>query len=217
MKGFESKDIKKLEKWFEAKDNSKSGKIGKLSTIALVIANIIPIFGLLYGGYTIEIILGIYWFESAVVAFYTIARIFYSGRSYGVITPIVLVAVIYFMIHFGLFMTVHLFVIGTPLIAKTFAIAKISILAIFLSHGLSFLVNFVGKQEYKNISIKEIMTLPYKRIFVMQFIIVSGGLIIGGLSLVLGTEVGAAVAIVLIKIFIDLVYHKKEHKTLASV
>lgn len=81
-------------------------------------------------------------------------------------------------------------------------------LALFVSHGISFWHNFVGKQEYMRFErAGEIVSAPYERIFFMQFTVIGG--------LILMSQFGAPVlfvaALILSKTFVDLRAHVREH------
>jgi hypothetical protein len=47
--------------------------------------------------------------------------------------------------------------------------------ALFLSHGVSFLVNFLGKEEYLTVSPDRQMIEPYSRVVVQHVTILAGG------------------------------------------
>src|SRR5260221_2446746 len=90
----------------------------------------------------------------------------------------------FFVLHFGFFCYIHgefladliLFdghVLGAnplgPLLGKTLRDphAQIAIAAIAVSHGYSFLRNYVGRGEFLRVDLEKMMTQPYKRVVVM--------------------------------------------------
>ena len=54
-------------------------------------------------------------------------------------------------------------------------------LALFLSHLVSFIFNYIGKGEYKQSKVNDLMGQPYGRVVVLHVTIILGGFLIGGL------------------------------------
>ena len=128
----------------------------------------------------------------------------------------------FFVGHFGGFMTGHflllysLFLRGlipgrapgaTAELSAIFLSIWTSIAALFISHGVSFVTNFIGQREYDGTSVKALMTAPYNRIVVMHLTLIFGGWIV----LLLGMPTGALVILLLLKTAVDLRAHRKEH------
>ena len=188
------------------------------SAIALVIANIAPLAGVLFLEWDLGDIMVLYWVESGVIAFYSLLKIAVVGKL------VALVAAPFFIGHFGGFMVGHflfiyaLFLRGiggawpSGAAAELYAIFMpiwMSIAALFISHGVSFFTNFVGQREYAGGSVKALMTAPYNRIIVMHLTLIFGGWII----MLIGMPVGALVVLVLLKTAVDLQAHRKEHQS----
>ena len=76
-----------------------------------------------------------------------------------------------------------------------------------ISHGYSFYQNYIMKGEYGIMNVNDVMAQPYKRVYLMFIVMFFGGV----LSIVLH-EIFAAVLFVCMKIFFDVLAHKKEHK-----
>lgn len=111
------------------------------------------------------------------------------------------ITAIFFCFHFGIFMMVHLsfLLIIFGLDGVKLDTLKWGVLCLFLSHGLSYLVNFIVNRDYKKLTSGLAMIGAYKRIFVMQFtIILSSTVVLGG-----SREFGLVLLIVL-KITADL-------------
>ena len=99
----------------------------------------------------------LYWVESGVIAFYTAMKIAIVGKLVAV------VAVPFFIGHFGGFMTGHFLLIYAFFLRNTgwqatgvaeglraiFVPIWGSIAALLISHGISFYTNFVGEREYE--------------------------------------------------------------------
>jgi hypothetical protein len=187
------------------------------SAIALVIANSVPLLGVMFFGWDLGDIMVLYWVESGVIAFYTVLKIAIAGKLAG------LVAVPFFVGHFGGFMTGHFLLIyalflregrgawthGTEgELSAIFTPIWTSIAALFISHGISFLTNFIGRREYEGASVKALMAAPYIRVVVMHMTLILGGWII----LLLHMRTGALVMLLLLKTAVDLQAHRREHR-----
>ncbi len=82
------------------------------------------------------------------------------------------------------------------------------VLCLFLSHGLSFIQNYVLKNEYKDMTMEKLMSQPYKRIVILHIAIIAGAAPI----MALGSPIPLLVLLVIGKIWIDIWLHMKEHK-----
>jgi hypothetical protein len=80
---------------------------------------------------------------------------------------------------------------------------------LFISHGISFFDNFLGRREYERATVKELMTAPYSRIVVMQFALIFGGWIV----LLLRSPVPALALLIVLKTALDFSAHRKEHES----
>ncbi|MEA1889483.1 MAG: DUF6498-containing protein [Pseudomonadota bacterium] len=81
-------------------------------------------------------------------------------------------------------------------------------LVFFISHGISFLQNFLGRQEYKNITVGKQMHEPCQRIIFMHFVIIIGA----GLTGILGDSTVVLLLVMIAKIAVDVRAHLKERK-----
>jgi uncharacterized protein DUF6498 len=188
------------------------------SLIALVLANLIPLLGVLMGGWRLDQVMLLFWAESGVIAFYTVLKMAVVGKW------LALLAGPFFVAHFGAFMAIHflfiyeLFVRGPrpwgpepgayEALAGVFAPLWPPLLALFLSHGLSFGINFLGRRESRSASLSGLMNAPYKRVVLMHVTIILGGWLV----LLLKTPTPALALLVLLKIAADLRAHRSERK-----
>jgi hypothetical protein len=129
---------------------------------------------------------------------------------------------VFFAFHYGMFWAVHgifVFVLfgrsedpfsGTsdPFAMNIPAWWTLAAISLFLSHGVSFFTNFLGKREYLAVSPSEQMGQPYSRVIVLHVTILAGGFLIA----MLGTPVAALVLLVILKTAIDVRAHLKEHR-----
>ncbi len=186
-----------------------------VSSIALIIANLIPLFGVILGGWEIGEIMLLFWAESAVIGLYNLCKMWRIGHCsvlfYGT----------FFVAHYGAFMSVHLLFIyvlfGGELVGEGDVsqlqvwvdLQKLwpALLALVVSHGISYFVNFLSRKEYENRSMSQQMKEPYRRVVIMHLTIIFGGF----LTLSLGSSLAALVLLLVLKIFADLRSHLLQH------
>lgn len=189
-----------------------------LPVAALVLANAFILAGVLFLGWSLRAVFLIYWMESAVVGVFNLARMFVVGRLAAI--PLAL----FFCAHYGIFMVVHLVFLlvltadkgagapfsGSPLAAVGTAISRVppaAILALFASHGISFVQNFLRAGEYRTTPLDVQMAAPYKRIVVMHVTVLFGAF----LSTALGSSLALVLVLVVAKTAADLHAHLGEH------
>ena len=187
------------------------------SALALLAANLVPLAGVLLGQWKLGDVMVLFWSESAIIGFYTALKMAVAGKWAA------LFAVPFFVGHFGGFMAVHfMFVYGLFLdgfagggpepgvraeLTAVFVPLWPALAALFLSHGVSFAVNFLGQREYAGATVQNLMATPYKRIIVMHLTIIFGG----WLAMLLKTPAPALALLILLKIAADLRAHTREH------
>lgn len=206
--------------------------------LALVLANLIPLFGVLYLDWDVGSIVVLYWLENLVIGGYTILKMLITGKSGALFN------VLFFIVHYGGFCAVHgLFVLqltafgtDTPealsetswpgplvlvemflnLMRQLLAAAPEHviwvIIAMVLSHGVSFALNFIGQGEYKSSRVHQLMTAPYKRIAVLHIAIIAGAFLVKQL----GSPLGLLLALVALKIGLDIMLHNRSHRAAQS-
>ena len=87
-----------------------------------------------------------------------------------------------------------------------------AMIGLTVSHGISFVENYIFRQEYKTSSMKKLMHQPYQRIVVMHIAIIAGSIFV----MKLNSPLPLLIILILLKIFFDLYLHKKSHKTKAQ-
>jgi hypothetical protein len=186
------------------------------STILLIIANLVPVFGAAFLGWNLANVMVIYWAESAVVGFFNICKIIMIGRWFA------LVAAPFFLGHFGAFMAVHfLFLYGIfvqgPQDSTGGNLADVlalfiglwpALVMLLISHGFSFVFNFLGRKEYAGRSVNKQMSEPYSRIIFMHLVLIIGG----GLVLIMGEQTIVLVIVIALKIVMDIKAHIMQHQ-----
>ncbi len=187
------------------------------SLILLILANTIPLFGVLFFGWDLFAIIFLYWLESAVIGFYNIFKLKKVARKGAFfIIP-------FFIVHYGGFMLGHLvfiFAIFTPetssllpsveTIINLLQLVSISLIALFISHGYSFFHNFINKKEYENREDGEQMMIPYKRIVIMHITIIVSGFLV----MISGEGIIMLTILILLKTMVDIRAHTQEHALL---
>jgi len=146
----------------------------------------------------------------------------------------------FFIVHYGIFWFVHgVFVFTLPLFFGTGLLPDVTPLTdssgspfdtrviatgpdlgavgwaavgLAISHVSSFLINFVGKGEYRRVSAARQMFAPYGRLVILHLTILFGAFV----SLAIGSPVGAIVVLVLLKTSLDLGLHLREHVRLGG-
>jgi len=192
------------------------------AAVALIVANLLPIAGVLLFGWDLAAVMVLYWSESAVIGFYTILRMCIVEKLGAVMT------VPFFLGHFGAFMAAHFAFVYGFFIHKGGALPTVgafeelrsiflplwpAVAALVVSHGVSFFQNFIGEREYAGASTTALMAVPYRRIIVMHLTIIFGGWIV----LALGTPAPALLVLVVMKMLVDLRAHRREHAARATL
>ena len=207
-----------------------------LALCLLVLGNLVPIAGVLWGGWDVWTILVLYWLENGIVGILTIPKILLAR---GTTVPAGLFATLdstpiglmgrgaiagFFCFHYGIFWLVHGLFVFTflPLMTgATFGVESAfgaaerdwSLLLVAggglaVSHVGSFVLNFLGRREYLRESPAAMMAAPYGRLVILHLTILAGGLGV----LVIGAPLGALLALVGVKTVLDVRYHLREHR-----
>lgn len=128
----------------------------------------------------------------------------------------------FFTVHYGLFCLVHgVFVcvllggggpFTNPFSAAFEALGRFGILAAVIglaaSHLVSFVTNYLGRGEYRRLTLADLMAQPYGRIVVLHIAIVFGAFLV----VAFGSPVWLLVLLVAGKTWYDLKLHLKEHR-----
>jgi Family of unknown function (DUF6498) len=203
------------------------------AVVALVVANAIPLVGVLFLGWDVWTILIVYWLENGIVGIFNVAKMWLAegvddasaqtringrpiqGQAKGFLIP-------FFLVHYGIFWVVHgVFVFSLPAFASfgsdaasmTFDPGAIAFaaFALFIGHGASFLFNYVGRGEYRHVSAAGQMFAPYGRLVILHLTILLGAFAIT----FVGAPVAAVAVLVALKTAMDLGFHLREHRNVA--
>ena len=83
-----------------------------------------------------------------------------------------------------------------------------AVIGLTISHGVSFVENYIVGNEYKTSTLQKLMHQPYQRIIVMHIAILTGGIFV----MKLDSPLPLMIILVLLKIFFDVHLHKKSHR-----
>ncbi len=190
----------------------------------LIIANLLPIFGVLFFDWEVIDLLLIYWAESLIIGLFGILKMLVVAKIKKQIS--IIARAIFYCIHYGFFMYGHLVIIFLifarekiqegwyifsvpPFMSEAFSTIWLALIFLFISHAISFFVNFIGKKEFKEMVQKPntMMFLPYKRIYVMHLSLLFGGFLVN----LAGSHMTGLILFIILKIILDTKAHLKEH------
>ena len=199
----------------------------RLPILLLVAANAIPLIGAVFLDWDVFSILLLFWFENVIIGLFGILRLIVAGRSANGVAG--LAKPLFFLVHYGGFMFGHLMILyglfspeaeGNGQLenpAQFFALVSsgwlwVSVLALFVSHAWSFAENFLGHSEYENLTPDDAMALPYRRMMITHIALLLGGLLLERT----GQPLFGLVLLILLKIGLDVTFHKREHERLSG-
>lgn len=195
---------------------------------ALIIANLLPIVGVLWWGWSVFSVMLLFWLENIIVGLLNIPRILFALGDHDERQRRFsnrLLVTVFFAFHYGLFTYGHgVFVLSafgegiasdpTPRLALQLVIQQQlqwAVAALFVSHLLSLTINYFMSGEYRRVRVKQMMKQPYSRVLVLHLGIIFGGFLLEKFN---GPLLGLVVLII-IKIFVDVRAHQKEHRRLS--
>jgi hypothetical protein len=240
--------VDRLISWYRL--TSSSGAV-----VALVAANLVPLFGVLFLSWSVWNILIIYWLENGIVGAFNVLKMAYArgdetdapsavqlriaGKPPSMTGKVALIP--FFIVHYGLFWFVHgVFVLTMPFFtsltanvtgggfdptgpfipldpagggfqaspAADLATVAFAVLALTVSHGLSFWWNYLVRGEYRRTTVGRQMFAPYPRLALLHLTIIIGGIAIS----MFGAPVLAIVILVGLKTLMDVGFHLAEHR-----
>src|SRR6185312_2143413 len=198
------------------------------SVIALVLANLVPVFGVLVLNWEVFPLMFLFWFENVIVGGFNVLKMLTNQPASVLMWIGKLFIIPFFCFHYGMFTFVHgIFVIGlfgnrfvqghgfpnVSTVLDVVAEYKLgwAILGLTVSHGVSFVTNYIGKGEYQRVGLQQLMNQPYGRIMVMHFAILFGGFLV----MALHSPTSALLLLVVLKTAFDLGSHVGERKKFA--
>jgi hypothetical protein len=205
------------------------------AVVALVVANLIPLFGVLFLDWSVWNILVIYWLENGIVGVINVLKmsaatgeqatglssaLTINGRQATDLSKIGLVP--FFIAHYGIFWFVHgVFVLTLPAFLSFASDTAIELgigpvlfaaIGLAISHGLSFWWNFLRGGEYRRTTPAALLFAPYRRLVALHLTIIFGAMAVT----FTGAPVAAVAILVGVKTVLDLGLHLAEHRGIAS-
>jgi len=201
-----------------------------LSAFFLVLANTAPLIGVLLHHWTVFAVVLLYWSENVIVGAFNVLRMLIARPQQGLAWAAKAFMIPFFCVHYGMFTFVHgvfvFLLIGGQKPQSGFGLSVSTVLAalreqglawavvaLIVSHGFSFLHNYVAGGEYLRISLQQLMSQPYGRVVVLHLAVLGGGFLI----LSVGSPVGALVILIPLKTSLDLRAHLAERRKLAGI
>lgn len=206
------------------------------SLALLVAANLLPLAGVFLLDWDVGALVVLYWSENLVLGFYTLVKMF-TVSPLGSL-PMGL----FFALHYGGFCAVHGLFVSVLLLGDGDGLMPndpwpvffiffqlllnvvrsvlehappawlLAFAALFVSHGVSFLLNFLFAGERERTNLNKLMAAPYGRIVILHIAIIAGGFAV----MALGQPVVLLVILVLLKIGVDVALHLREHRAIAG-
>lgn len=195
--------------------------------IFLITANLLPIYGVAFLGWNAIDAFIVYALETLIIGVITVMKIalvtfvrkkdqWYNQGTTTSVSGLFFIA--FFILHFGLFAAVQ-----TSIFSETAGITKpgkgmlhfffhwyeyinkdiaIMLGTITFGHLARSFVPFVLSGEYKTVSMMKLMFQPYGRIFVQQFTV-----ILGSMLLIFKWQTGFMIVFAAVKIFFEMIVH----------
>jgi hypothetical protein len=199
------------------------------SVAALVLANLFPLYGVLFQGWQVFPIVLLFWLENVVVGVFFILRLLAARpqEPLGWVAKVFMVP--FFTFHYGIFTMVHgVFVFalfgremgnfgGFPspsLVLKAVHTHHLApaVAALALSHAFSYAWNYLGKGECRTVNMNALMAGPYARVVVLHVAIIGSGFLL----MALGSPVAGLVLLLALKTALDVAAHIREHRKAAA-
>ena len=190
----------------------------------IIAANLIPVYGVLFEGWSATEIFLIYCLETIIIGIFNLVKMgivtsvrktdtWYNGPSRT--TQHGLFFMIFFLIHYGMFVAIQMGIFfNVSGIAKGSDISflnffykwphllsgnsYIMLAGFIISYGFGLVYNFILPGVYKTVSMSLLLFQPYMRIFVQQFAV-----ILGSMFLSFGAGKAFIVVFAAIKIFFE--------------
>ncbi|MBC8097190.1 MAG: hypothetical protein H7Y43_15390, partial [Akkermansiaceae bacterium] len=155
------------------------------SVIALVLANLVPVFGVLFLGWEVFPLLFLFWSENVVIGVFNVLKMLVCQPGSGMNWAAKLFFIPFFSFHYGMFTFVHgIFVVtlfgersrsgmGFPGGETFWRVMQENhlgwaVLGLAISHGVSFVTNYLRNGEFQRTNPGALMAQPYGRIMVLH-------------------------------------------------
>lgn len=208
------------------------------SSLVLVAANLVPLVGVLFYAWDPSLVLALFWIENLIIGAFALLKmlslIVYRSRYAEIFTCVFFIfhyglfctvhgLLLWDLLDLGAlpelvfselkdFGILALFYEGAAVLfgfVEQFApIIYFGVLALLLSHLVSFVENFLLQGEIFKLRVNKLMTQPYGQIIALH-----AGLILGAFALQkLGSPVWLLAIIVILKLGLDLSQHQRRRE-----
>ena len=201
---------------------------GWVSVVALVLANLVPLVGVLVWRWEVFPLLLLFWLENVLVGLFNVAKMLVASPTQPLSWAAKLFLIPFFTVHYGMFTLVHgVFVMGlfggafrsgapppdAALVCQVVREHKLqwAVAGLALSHAVSFAWNYIARGEYRRAGLADLMRQPYGRVVVLHLTVLGGA----ALLMALRSPMGGLVLLVLLKIALDLRAHLRERRRFA--
>ncbi len=204
----------------------------------IIIANLVPLFGVWFGGWDPRQMFLIYCFETIIIGGYNVVKMIIvsllpntqklqtKSRASAIAASLFLI--LFFIVHYGFFVFIQTSIFAgvsglttinyfSPLsfIPGLFDLitkdTKLVLYCFILMYGLKMVTDFLLTGTYKNTSLTILMFQPYLRIFVQQFVV-----ILGSMFLAFGAGKYFMVVFVLVKIYAEVYFNYDRYLEVAE-
>ena len=202
------------------------------SALALVFANLVPLYGVVVGGWSVLALLALFWLEIILVGSLGVLRMLIADLSKDPPWGGKIVWVACFCILFGIFVLgigVMMYVFFghlegvtpfegglLPVAATVHLLGNLgawpALASLFASHVFSFFWNYLGHGEFRRAKLKDLMWEANSRVFIFFFSLFFGAIFMG-----LGSPVWGLIILLGFKIWLDLAAHLRAHGVTAQV
>ncbi|HEY9143437.1 MAG TPA: DUF6498-containing protein [Arenimonas sp.] len=191
---------------------------GRVGGVLAVVANAIPLFGVLLWGWDVGFLMALFWAENLVLGGINVGRMLAADPANPFFWVFKLFLIPFFCVHFGMFTAGHglfvsqLFTHGTDggdlvmpwELLSTFIAhypaLPMALAGIALVHVVHTWADFVSTGAYRRVSPMALMFQPYGRIVVLHVTLIFGGFAVEAL----GEPLAALVVLLVLKTAIDL-------------
>ena len=223
--------------------------LARPSAVILVLANLVPLAGVILLDWRVFDVLMLYWAENVVIGVINVLRMIAARPNLGILdmaedrsglqfsdtqraqvrqftAGFRFFLIPFFIVHYGMFCWGHYTAVvsffgdtegrgvalGVPLGDVWQSPLWMGVIAIAISHLLSFRFNFIGRGEYRRTSLMQLMQRPYGRIIVLHVAVIAGGFLVT----FLGDATWMLLVLVAMKTAIDLRMHERERVVFAT-
>jgi hypothetical protein len=206
-----------------------------------VLANLIPLVGVIFYGWDAVLILALFWIENLIIGAFNVVKMLCVVVYRSEWSKLFLV--VFFIIHYGLFWTGHglflwsilgfdsidpatvfgrelpglldLAAEGAAIMASFISmytpIIWLGLASLFLSHLVSFIEYFILRGELFNKNVNKLMSEPYKNVVALHAGLLGGAFLLDFFE----SPVWLLALIVLLKIIYDAQSQRERHLKLA--